>query len=131
MVLDDEYGDFEMNNEFVSSVDFVAALIDLDIFDIAESSFANNCQSFQDYQSEIENLSMQGMLPFPETNYRIYDNICKCIGRYTSIPTEEFASVLAPLRNWEYDSDEAYEALLQPVEAWTERMSRLPAAEVA
>ena len=131
MVLDDEYGEFEMNNDFVSSVDFIVALIDLDIFDIAESSFAKNCKSFQDFRSEIENLSMQGMLPFPETNYRIYDNICKCIGKYTSIPTEEFASVLAPLRNGEYDSDEAYEALLQHVEAWTERLSRLPAVDAA
>ena len=120
-----------MNNQFVSSVEFIVALIDLDIFDIAESSFASNCKSFQDYRSEIEKLSMQGILPFSETNYRIYDNICKCIGKYTSIPTEEFASVLAPLRNCEYDSDEAYEALLKPVEVWTERLSRLPSVEVA
>jgi hypothetical protein len=131
MVLDDEYGEFEMNNEFVSSVDFIGKLIDLDLIWTVESIFGKNCQSYQDYQSEIFNLSMQGKLSFPETSYRLYGHICKRIGEYTPIPTAEFANILAPLSAEECESDEAFEALLQPLENWIERLSLLPAVEAA
>jgi hypothetical protein len=131
MVLDDEYGEFEMNNEYVRSVDFIGKLIDLDLIWTVDRIFRNNCQSYHEYETEIFNLSMQGKLSFPETSYRLYDHICKCIGEYTPIPKAEFASILAALSAEEYESDEAYEALLQPLEDWIDRLSRLPAVEVA
>jgi hypothetical protein len=131
MVLDDEYGEFEMNNEYVRSVDFIGNLIDLDLIWTVERIFRNNCQSYEEYESEMFNLSMQGKLSFPETRHRLYGHICKRIGKYTPIPTTEFASILAPLSAEEFESDEAFEALLQPLENWIERLSHLPAVEVA
>ncbi len=131
MVLDDEYGEFEMNNEFVRSVDFIGDLIELGLIWNVERRFGKNCQSYQDYQSEIIRLSMQGLLGYPEASYRLYGHICKRIGEYTPIPTADFSNILAPLRAKEFDSDEAYEALLQPLENWIERLSRLPAVGVA
>jgi hypothetical protein len=131
MVLDNEYGEFEMNNEYIRSVDFIGNLIDLDLIWTVERIFRNNCQSYDEYETEIFNLSMQGKLSFPETRYRLYGHICKRIGEYTPIPKAEFADILAPLSAEEYESDEAFEALLQPLENWIERLSRLPAVEVA
>ena len=118
-----------MNNEFVSSVDFIGDLIDLDLIWTVERIFRKNCKSYHEYETEIFNLSMQGKLSFPETSYRLYGHICNRIGEYTPIPKAEFASILAPLRAKEYGSDEAYEALLQPLENWIERLCRLPALE--
>ena len=131
MVLDDEYGEFEMNGEFVSSVDFVGNLIDLDLIWNAKRIFRKNHQPYDDYESKIIQLAMQGTLEFSEAEYRLYDYLCECIGEYTPIPTVEFAAILAPLRAEQYESVEAYEALLQPLEAWVDRMSRLAAMEMA
>lgn len=120
-----------MNDEFVNSVDFIGNLIDLDLIWDVQRIFGKNCQSYQDYQSDIIKLSMAGSIEPTEAQYRLYDHICQCIGDYTPIPTLEFSAILAPLRAEQFESDEAYDALLQPLEDWIERLSRLPVGEVA
>lgn len=128
MVLDDEYGEFEMNNGYVSSVDFVENLIDVGILWKALRVFRKNCESYKDYESELFNLSIQGKMDLDESTWRRIGHFCECVGDYTPIPTAEFASILAPLQAVEFESYEAYDALVKPLEDWIERLSRLPAA---
>ena len=131
MVLDYEYGEFEMNNEFVSSVDFIGKLIDLDYLYVPFRDFGNNCPKYDDFNDGIIDLLKQEAIDFPEARNLLCGKLCECIGEYTPIPKTEFASILAPLRAEEFDSLEAYEALLLPLDEWIGRLSRLPAVEAA
>ena len=131
MVLDNEYGEFEMNNEFVSSVDFIGKLIDLDYLYVPFRDFGKNCPKYYDFKEGIIDLTVQKAIDPPEARNLLCNKLCECIGKYTPIPTAEFASILAALSAEEYESDEAYEALLLPLDEWIERLSRLPAVEVA
>lgn len=120
-----------MDDKFVSSIDFIGNLIENDLIWFVERIFANNCHEFREYRWKIIKRMQEGRLDYTEGSCRLYNRLCECIGEYTPLTKSEFATILAPLRAEQFDSEEAFEVLLQPLENWIERMSRSSAVEVA